>query len=788
MEEVGMIQVIFKRLFHFQEIIFLLTLMALVCLPIALSELVRDAVMSLLLPLTIFGAILAWALAIFGVRKSLSGFVLLILMPLALYVRISQMWDPLFELVRQFLFLIPAFINNLFYETQLDFSPFLSSKDELMQNILAFSGRLSLWIASILRGIQIEDPVIRTFVWSMVLWLVAAWAGWQIYRNKRFMAGMLPSTALLAIVLDYTGKGKPILWFHLALLLFLFGLTNYHKLQTRWNASHTDYAENTSVDTLLVVGAITIGLVAASYFVTTISIKDILEDFRERRAGPNESRAESLGLENGKEKTRVTGFGDGMPRSYLLDAGPEISTQLAMTISTGDLPPMPPNAQLLVPRYYWRAMTYSIYTGSGWANPAVSTDDIPADQALIESSDPNYRVVHAQITFPNAANERLYWPGTLVRADVPFKAAWNHKTEVDSLLDVDLLAALASVESYNVESVLLNVSVQELRKSPSVYPDWVRKKYLALPDSVPERVLALARDLTAAEPTAYDRALSIQNYLRTYPYTLDISTPPSNHDVADYFLFDLKQGYCDYYATSMVVLSRAAGLPARLVVGYANGAYDLEHAEYIVTENYAHSWVEIYFANIGWVEFEPTASQPAIVYEEQNESTTRMAGTFPKGQSSKEKFLSFLQPKLKNAWFPVIFMFVFGFLWIGFDSLRLIRIEPSRTIQLLYKRFRRLARPVTGTSSRNQTAHAYACTLIQRLSAFENSSRMQNWLMPSHKEINQLTELFSYSLFAPLPPTRAKARGAVKTWSRLRWRLVLANILVIKNKQVTFYT
>ena len=216
------------------------------------------------------------------------------------------------------------------------------------------------------------------------------------------------------------------------------------------------------------------------------------------------------------------------------------------------------------------------------------------------------------MTFPNDTNDRLYWAGTLVSADVPFKAAWNHQAKDNSLLDNDLLAALAPVETYKAESLVLNVSVQDLRDSPSVYPAWVRKQFLALPDSVPERVLALARDLTASEPTPYDRALAIQNYLREYPYTLDISAPPAGRDVTDYFLFDLKKGYCDYYATSMVVLARAAGLPARLVAGYANGSYDIERAQYVVTENYAHSWVEIYFANIGWVEFEPTASQPMI--------------------------------------------------------------------------------------------------------------------------------------------------------------------------------
>ena len=774
------LQAIFKRLFHIKEMILVLSLIALACLPIALSDLVRDAGVSLLLPLTLIGAILAWLLTVLGARKLLSGFVLLILGPLALYIRIGQVGDSLFEFIKQLFILIPAFFNQLFYETPLDTSVFLSSKDGLVQNILAFSGRISLWFTGIFHGIQIEDPVVRTLIWSMGLWLIAVWAGWQIYHNKRFMAGMLPSTIVMAFVIDYSGGEKTILWFHLALLLFLFGLTNYHNLQTRWNTSRTDYADSTSIDTLVVVCAITFGLVSTAFLVSTISIKDILADLRERREGSNESQAQSLGLESVKDNFRVTGFQNGLPRSYLLSAGPELSTQLAMKITTGDLPPMSRNAQPLVPRYYWRTLTYSIYSGSGWNNPTVSAEDIPADQALIDSTDPNYRIVHADVTFPNYTSERLYWTGALVRADVPFKAAWTHQAEDALLLDNDLLAALAPVETYTVESILLNVTAQELRDSPSVYPDWVREQFLVLPDSVPERVLALARDLTASGPNAYDRALAIQNYLRQFPYTLDVAAPPAGRDVADYFLFDLQQGYCDYYATSMAVLARAAGLPARLVVGYANGTYDLEKAQYIVTENYAHSWVEIYFANIGWIEFEPTSSQPVILYEERNDSAITAEETLPVERSWQEQFRTFSQRVRNNTWIPILFIFVCGILWIGFDSLRLNRIDPSRTIQLLYKRLRRLARPVTGYASRNQTALSYSHVLIEKLSAIKTSSSLQNWIKPSHKEINQLTELFSHSLFAPYPITRAEAKDAIKTWSYLRWRLLLANVLRIK--------
>ena len=210
-----------------------------------------------------------------------------------------------------------------------------------------------------------------------------------------------------------------------------------------------------------------------------------------------------------------------------------------------------------------------------------------------------------------------------------------------------------------------------------------------------------------------------------------------------------------------------------------NGSYDLERAQYIVTENFAHSWVEIYFADIGWVEFEPTANQSVIFHKEKNNSTTPAELALPTEPSIKERFALSIQVTYKNIWLPVLFVFSCGLLWMEFDSLRLVRIDPSQTIQLLYKRFRRLARPITGTASKNQTANSYAFILIQDLSPFETSSRLQKWIRPSHDEINQITEFFSHSLFAPLPPTRADANGAIKIWSRLRWRLILANVLRI---------
>ena len=121
-----------------------------------------------------------------------------------------------------------------------------------------------------------------------------------------------------------------------------------------------------------------------------------------------------------------------------------------------------------------------------------------------------------------------------------------------------------------------------LRQSGENYPDWVSQRFLALPAEVPDRVKALAIRLTASGITPYDRAVAIEEYLRTYPIYLDVPYPPPQRDVTDYFLFDLKKGYCDYFATAMVVLARGAGIPARLAIGYATGTYILNSKRFSV--------------------------------------------------------------------------------------------------------------------------------------------------------------------------------------------------------------
>ena len=138
----------------------------------------------------------------------------------------------------------------------------------------------------------------------------------------------------------------------------------------------------------------------------------------------------------------------------------------------------------------------------------------------------------------------------------------------------------------------------------------IEAKYLQLPQSLPQRVRDLSVSLTASSDNRYDKVKAIEQFLSSkFPYNLDVRTTPRNRDFVDYFIFDLKEGYCTYYASAMAILARCAGIPARYVEGYMLPPKPIEpgSSTYMVSNMQAHSWVEVYFEGYGWLPFEPTS-------------------------------------------------------------------------------------------------------------------------------------------------------------------------------------
>jgi hypothetical protein len=179
-------------------------------------------------------------------------------------------------------------------------------------------------------------------------------------------------------------------------------------------------------------------------------------------------------------------------------------------------------------------------------------------------------------------------------------------------------------------------------------------KYLQLPEDFSPRVTQTALTVTVDMATPYAKAKAIERFLREqYPYDDAIPAPAPEVDPVEYFLYDLRRGYCDYYATAMVLMLRSLGVPARASSGYAEGIYDEESGLFFVTDADAHTWVEVFFPNLGWVEFEPTAGESPLDRPEGDLGTDLLPpGPTPVGTPANpggNPFEDGLQDELMNA-------------------------------------------------------------------------------------------------------------------------------------------
>ncbi len=267
----------------------------------------------------------------------------------------------------------------------------------------------------------------------------------------------------------------------------------------------------------------------------------------------------------------------------------------------------------------WRGVALTIFDGRRWYNTINQF-------AVQHQPSGRFNLVGEQIKMANLPS-----PGSMQRSFRPF----NYRVEMEPLgTNVLFLAAFpVSVmgnfheitideggavlnqdrrrltESYYATSWLPQAKPELMRARPASYPAWIALKYLQLP-RVDRRVRELAQQVTAGASTDYDRAIAIEQYLKTrYSYTLQMGYRTPEDPIA-YFLFDRKAGHCEYFASAMGVMLRSLGIPARVVNGFRGSEYNDLTGSYIVRGRNAHSWVEVYVPGYTWVAFDPTPPDP----------------------------------------------------------------------------------------------------------------------------------------------------------------------------------
>ena len=156
----------------------------------------------------------------------------------------------------------------------------------------------------------------------------------------------------------------------------------------------------------------------------------------------------------------------------------------------------------------------------------------------------------------------------------------------------------------------------------------IQRYYTDLPDTVTDRVKELTFDIISAARTPFEKASAIETFLKNnLDYTLRPPHTPENVDFVDHFLFDLRIGYCTYFATAFAVMGRIAGLPTRYIEGFLMPSTPIEGSLYEVRQSNAHAWAEVYFPGIGWISFDP--SPPIEDYFVERGYVPGVSGDFP---------------------------------------------------------------------------------------------------------------------------------------------------------------
>ena len=158
---------------------------------------------------------------------------------------------------------------------------------------------------------------------------------------------------------------------------------------------------------------------------------------------------------------------------------------------------------------------------------------------------------------------------------------------------------------YTVVSRSTVLVPSDLGDEPSQYPESLVRHYLQLPLQS-NRIATLAEDVTQRQRNAHEKATAIQTYLTSnYRYSLDAPLAEQDQPLEE-FLFSRKTGYCEHYATAMVIMLRTVGIPARLVTGFLATEWNDYGNYYVVRQQDAHAWVEVYLPHSGWIRMDPT--------------------------------------------------------------------------------------------------------------------------------------------------------------------------------------
>ncbi|ELZ09319.1 transglutaminase [Halovivax asiaticus JCM 14624] len=245
---------------------------------------------------------------------------------------------------------------------------------------------------------------------------------------------------------------------------------------------------------------------------------------------------------------------------------------------------------------YWRTAVYNRFTGDEW----VRTGEMrPYEEPL----DPPPASGTSRVTQTVTVESPVEVMPTAA-APLSVEGDMAAYTEVSDQGQLYPSVTLREDDRYTVESAIVDPSSRSLARAGTDYPDSIERRYLQQPDSQSGAFSDRVDAVVEGAKTPFEKAQLIESHLRnSKSYSLSVDRPDG--DAASAFLLEMDEGYCVHFATTMVMMLREEGIPARYATGYTEGQ-QVRSDSWVVRGTDAHAWPEVYFPEVGWVTFEPT--------------------------------------------------------------------------------------------------------------------------------------------------------------------------------------
>ncbi len=496
----------------------------------------------------------------------------------------------------------------------------------LGERLASAGGRLLVSIGEFAGDKPVQDPLFFITLIGILYWAIALASGYQLARHNNMLAAILPAGLTMLVIHQADQNPADRLWIialYLFVMLTLLGRGKYLRDRAAWVKRGVQLAPEIGPELGMsaLVGAAALILLAWNLPLKTDA--PALEKQWRAITRPWRATRDRLGrafdaLEGTGKAERTESF-----RSSL-----SLGSRAAQGSTTIFKVSAPPETAEL-PRLFWRARVYDHYENGIWSESLATTAEFSPEDRDIPIPDLAGRTEYEfVITSYSKGQAILNLPAQPVWVSRPANViSFSVPNGTQDVLFIQTFPFLEPGETVHVRAAMANPSIEELLAAGTNYPDWVKERYLQLPEDFSPRVRNLASQITSELPTPYEQAQAITTFLRAeITYQPNLTLPPTGTDLIEWFLFDGKHGYCNYYASAETLMLRSLGIPARLAVGFAQGdategvrvpgETEAASREFTVRRKNMHAWPEVYFPGIGWVEFEPTGNQYPLVRPE----------------------------------------------------------------------------------------------------------------------------------------------------------------------------